>query len=77
MKIKDAKEYYELGVLIGFDAVRDPMAPGWLLVVSGREGRSWTLETALGGSKVYSTLDSLVVEIERITGRVTSLHVGL
>jgi len=32
MKIKDAKEYYELGVLTGFDAVRDPMVPGWLLV---------------------------------------------
>lgn len=77
MKLKEAKDYYELGVLTGFDAVRDPMTTGWLLAISGKQGRSWTLETALGGDKSYATLDSLVTEIERITGRVSSLHVSI
>jgi hypothetical protein len=75
MKIATAKEYYELNVLTGFDAVRDPLSHGWLLSISGKEGRCWTLQTALGATKTYSTLDSVVVEVQRITGRVSSLHI--
>ena len=77
MKVKQAKEYFELGIITGLDAVRDPMGKGWLLVVVGKEGRSWTLQTAKGESKTFSSLDTLVGEIEAITGRVSSLHVGV
>jgi hypothetical protein len=78
IKIKQAKEYYELGVLTGFDAVRDPLKPGaWLLVVSGKDGRSWTMNTALNKVKSFASLDTLVDEIESITGRVSSLHVSI
>jgi hypothetical protein len=77
MKINTAKEYYALNVLTGFDAVRDPLSKGWLLSISGKEGRCWTLQTALGITKSYATLDSLVAEIERITGRVSSLNVTI
>lgn len=77
MKIKEAKEYYELGIVTGFDVVRDPMTTGWLLVVLGKEGRSWTLQTAKGSEKAFSSLDTLVGEIESITGRVSLLHVGI
>ena len=77
MKVKQAKEYYELGILTGFYAVRDPMTTGWLLEVVGKQDRSWTLQTAKGEPKTFSSLDTLVGEIESITGRVSSLHVGV
>lgn len=80
MKIKQAKEYFEDGVITGFDAVRDPLMPGaWLLVVIGSKtsGKSWTLETALGKQKSYANLDTLIGEIETIAGRVSSLHINV
>lgn len=78
MKIKQAKEYYELGVITGFDAVRDPLKPGnWLLAISGKEGRSWTLQTAHTGDKSFAKMDTLIGEVEDITGRVSSLHISI
>ena len=78
MKLKAAKDYYEMGVLTGFDAVRDPMVPGaWLLAISGKEGHSWTLRTALGKDKSFSSLDTLIGQVEEITGRVSSFHINI
>lgn len=78
MKIKQAKEYYDLDVLTGFDAIKDPDNAGhWLLVISGKEGRSWTAQTSLGAVKSYARLDTLVSDIETISGRVDSLHMSL
>ena len=78
MKLKQAKEYFHLGVLTGFDAVRDPLSGGsWMLVVSGKEGRTWTLQTALGEDKSFSSLDTLIGQVEDITGRVSSFHINL
>lgn len=78
MKIKQAKDYYEDGVITGFDAVRDPMVPGgWLLVICGKQGKSWTFQTALGEPRSFSRLDTLVGQVEAITGQVSSLHIGI
>lgn len=78
MKLKQAKEYYEDGMITGFDAVRDPMVSGgWLLAISGKNGKSWTFQTALGEPRSFSKLDTLVGQIETITGRVSSLHVSI
>lgn len=77
MKIKQAKEYFHLGVLTGFDAVRDPLTQGsWCLVISGKNGHSWTLQTALGHDRSFSSLDTLVGQVEDITGRVSSFHIN-
>jgi hypothetical protein len=70
MKLAQAREYYELGVLTALFALKDPASAGWLLVIEGQEGRSWTLQTALGEPKVYATVDSLTKEVERIVGSV-------
>ena len=76
MKIKQAKEYYEDGMITGFDAVRDPMVSGcWLLVIVGHNGKSWTLQNAFGEPRSLAKLDTLVGQVEAITGRVSSLHV--
>lgn len=78
MKIKQAKEYFEDGMITGFDAVRDSMVPGgWLLVIEGKQGRSWTFATALGEPRSFSKLDTLIGQVESITGRVDSLHIGI
>jgi hypothetical protein len=77
MKLKQAKEYFDLGVLTGFDAVRDPLRPGsWLLSISGKDGRNWTLQTALGHERSFSSLDTLIGQVEDITGRVSSFHIN-
>lgn len=76
MQIQQAKEYFELGVVTGFCAVRDPLVSGnWMLVVAGKEGNSWTLQTALGKVKSFASLDTLVKQVEGISGRVTSLDI--
>ena len=75
MKIKEVKEYFELGVITGFDAMRDPhVSESWILSISGKEGRSWVLETAKGHIKLFSSLDTLAGEIESITGRLNGFH---
>jgi uncharacterized protein YecA (UPF0149 family) len=78
MKIKQAKEYFEDGVITGFDAVRDPLKPGaWILSISGKNGKNWTFQTALGETRSFAKLDTLVGEIESITGCVSSLRVSI
>ena len=78
MKIKQAKEYYELDVLTDFDAIRDPLNEGnWLLVIGGKNGRSWTAQTSVGETKSYARLDTLISDIETISGRVSCLNVRL
>ena len=78
MKIKQAIEYFEDGMITGFDAVRDPLVMGgWLLSISGKNGKCWTLQTALGEERSFSKLDTLIGQVEAITGRVSSLHIGV
>lgn len=78
MKIKQAKEYFDDGMISGFDAVRDPLSvDGWILVISGKNDRSWTFQTALGGARCFSKLETLVNQVEAITGRVSSLHISI
>lgn len=76
MQIKKAKEYFELGAITGFHAVRDPVQPGnWILSITGKEHRDWTLQTAKNETKSFSSMDSLIKEVERIAGRVSSLKI--
>jgi hypothetical protein len=78
MKINQAKEYYEDGMITGFDAVRDPLTEGgWMLVICGKNERSWDFQTALGEVRIFSKLDTLVGQVESITGRVSSLHISI
>ena len=76
MKIKQAKEYYKLGVLTGFRAMRDINNGCWLLCITGKEDRGWTLETALGKPKSFASLDTLIGEVADITGHVSGLEIN-
>lgn len=78
MKIKTAKEYYALDVLTGFDVTSDPANTGhWLLVISGKDGRSWTAETSLGGVKSYARLETLMSDVKTIVGQVLPMRMSL
>ena len=77
MNVKQAREYFEMGVIAGFEVVRVPMSKDWLLSVVGRDGKSWILQTALKQDKAFSSLDTLISEIEGITGRVSGFTVRL
>jgi len=79
MQLKKAKEYYELGIISEFSAVKNEKRPGyWLLSIKGKEDRTWTLKTARNEEKDYSSLDSLVNEVERIVGKnIESLPINL
>lgn len=75
--IKQAREYYELGVIVRFHVVRDPLQQGgWLVVVEGKAG-SWTLHTARDELRVFKTLDAAVRAVEETGMRVSSLAVGV
>jgi hypothetical protein len=70
IEIGEAKKFFELGVITGFDLVRAPMQPGkWLLSMTGKELRSWTLCTKLRDVKIFSSLDTIVGQVEQIAGR--------
>lgn len=74
MDIKTAKEYYHLGVIAKIYAVVDALNPyAWCVVIEGTGGQSWDLKTALGKTKSYKSLDTLVEEIRSITGRISSI----
>lgn len=68
MQIGQAKEYFQLGVIVDFVAVRNPMGKGWLLGITGKEFRNWTLETKLGQPRVFSSLDTLAGIVDDIAG---------
>jgi len=77
MKIKQAKEYFHDGMVTGFYAVRDPLAAScWLMVIEGHGGKSWTLQTALGEPKSFASVDTLLGQIEDISGPVSSFRVN-
>lgn len=75
MNIKQAKEYFNLGLIYSFDVVRAPMSGvSWNISISGKMG-VLSVETALHSVKNYSCVDSALRDIERIAGRVSSLSV--
>jgi hypothetical protein len=77
MQIKQAKEYYTDGLITGFNVVKQPMSNYWVLSISGKNGKIWILETALGQDKAFASLDTLIGEVESITKRVTSLKISI
>lgn len=73
MNIKQAKQFFSFGVIKGFSIVKDPMGSDWLLQIRTATGTE-TLETAVGYTKKYSSLDTLIGQVSVITGgQVTKL----
>jgi hypothetical protein len=62
------RELFGLGVVSKLQVMPQPMGSGWYLVACVK-GDDRPLETARGGVRVFSSLDTLVGQIEAITGR--------
>lgn len=79
MNIKTAKDYYRDGLITCIDVLLEPMSDGCYFVSLGNRstGRQWNLQTALGATKVYSTADSVLKDVQRITGAVHGFSVSL
>lgn len=77
MQAKILKEFFDLGVVSAVKVTPEPMSKGWILSFTVK-GQDTPLETARGGLRVFSSLDTLVGAVEQITGRKpTSLSVGV
>lgn len=77
MKIKLAKDSFELGVITQINAIKNPDSPGWLMQLEDKTGKQRTLQTARNQPKSFTTLDALVKDVERIGGSVSALPVKL
>lgn len=78
MKIKDVKDYFSHGFVKQVYVVRDVLTPGnWMLLIELNNGSSAELETALGEKRSFSSLDTVVSQMEKIFGRVTTFKVSL
>jgi hypothetical protein len=73
MKPNEAKQHYHAGELKGFRAIRDSEPGCWLLVIEGLDGQTWTLESMLGTQRSFMSMDTLVSEVESITGHVNTI----
>ena len=74
--MQQAREYLDLGVMQGAVLLREPMGKGWYLSMDGTSGNVWTLATARGELRVFSSLDSAVNALRDIGWKVTALEVG-
>ena len=77
MKLKQAKEYFDLGVIHGLRAYQEPMGNGWLLVVDVRSSGGVSgevIETALGVPRVFASLDTLYGQIRNICGEAKEIN---
>lgn len=77
MNIKEAKAFFDHGVICQFRADPEPMGKGWVLVFIKKSGGDETFETALGRVRVFSSLDTLASQVEQITGRVSGCNFSI
>ena len=77
MQAKMLKDFFERGLVKGVSILPEPMSKGWALSFNVM-GDETPLETARGGVRVFSSLDTVVSALEQITGRKpVSLTVGV
>ena len=74
MQVKQATEYFDLGVIERIYAMRDPLdRTKWILGFELHTGAAVELRTARGDVKTFSSLDTLAGEVETITGRLDGM----
>lgn len=69
IQIGKAKEFFELGLITGFQIVKAIQPGKWVLVMTGTEFRAWTLATKLNEAKLFSSVDTLIGQAEQVAGR--------
>lgn len=69
MDIQKAKDFFAVGAIEEVSAAPAPMGKGWIIAFRFTAGKGDILETALGDTKVFSSLDTLFGQVSQITGR--------
>lgn len=71
MDMQKAKDMFGVGAIAEVSVARAPLdaASGWIVAFRFKAGNGDVLETALGRVKVFSSLDTLYGQVEKITGR--------
>lgn len=74
MNLAKAKEYFHYDIIKSLSAVSVDGGSGWLLLVEtkGKE-TGYTMQTAIGKDKLYTSLDSLNRDVQRIIGSVPEI----
>ena len=73
--VKQVRDYIELGVVVRAYIMCD-LSPGqWMICIEGSRGESWTLQTARGEVRSFSSMDAAVNALVECGVRVTSLSV--
>jgi len=77
MQIFLAKYRFNDGAIKGFTAIKAVLEAGWMIELDMKDGTKQFIETARGDTKTYLKMDSLINDVERITGRVSSLILNI
>jgi len=72
MQLNKAREFYKHKLITNFVAVK-ATPDNWFLSIIGKKDEVWKLKTAKNETKYFSSLDSLIKEVERITGGVVDV----
>jgi hypothetical protein len=68
MKIKEAKTFFDHGIIRGFRAVFEPMTIGYVLIFQKSTGDDDVLETASGERRVFSSIVTLLKTVRDVGG---------
>lgn len=72
MQISIATQRFHDGAVSKIQAVPAVLGSGWMIQVTAK-GQNVHIHTARGDVKVYTNFDSLINDVRRITGRVSSV----
>lgn len=70
MKLAKLRELFSYGIITDIRAVKDVLngETGWRMEVTVNDDVETTMITALGGLKIYKTLEHLLNDVSRIKG---------
>ena len=78
MQIKEAKLVFNTGGITRFISAHNPLKPTeWVLLIELKKGLQYPIETVRNETKSYKTIEYLLADVYKITGRVTSLTVNI
>jgi hypothetical protein len=78
MQIKEAAQLFHEGVVSSLQSVVNPVNQDqWLLQIATKSKRIFTISTVRHDVKSYKTLEAVISDVVRITGRLTALEFKL
>jgi len=73
--VKQVRDYVELGVVARAYVMRDMIPDRWMICIEGKSGSSWTLQTARGEVRSFSSMDAAVNALDECGIKVSAFSV--